>query len=77
MFKWTKETPTEAGWYWTRDIHAGRHAAIPRIVQIRWYVDKLCVGNWAISTTNVQWAGPIPMPRTIRRRKTIKQRLEE
>ena len=54
--KWTKEKPTEEGWYWKRDYNG------IDIVFVRWYARKLCITNWEIPD-DVEWAGPIPEPK--------------
>lgn len=56
MVEWTNKTPTEPGWYWTKDA-IGRQM----VVKIRHYRSTLCVDNWPISDDDI-WAGPIPEP---------------
>lgn len=68
MFKWTMKQPTKEGWYWCRRTGPGRFYDPPHIVYVRWYVDKLCIQNWPVPEDHTQWAGPIPMPKTIKRR---------
>ena len=61
---YTKDIPTEAGWYWRRDKFG------QMIVRIRWYAGNLCITNSKIFTEGVEWAGPIPFPGEKNGRKT-------
>jgi len=56
MFVWTKNKPTEPGWYWYK-----RMGGDVDIVYVRWYGKKLCIMNWEIAD-DAEWAGPIPEP---------------
>ena len=60
--KWTKEPPTEPGWYWCKD------ALDTEIVNIDYFQSTgLCVfikrdyEAYALPR-DAEWAGPIPMP---------------
>lgn len=59
--RWTKETPTVAGWYWFR---GPAHEADPFIVQ----VDEVGQFQWPdggfqeVMLAKGEWAGPIQPP---------------
>ncbi len=59
--KWTKNKPTEAGWYWYR---GQTHEEDPFIVQ----VDEVGQFQWPdgafqeVTLTKGEWAGPIEEP---------------
>ncbi len=61
---WTKQTPTEVGWYWKREPL--RKYGYPEIVCIRDYAGELALGNSPLSgwkgVADYEWAGPIPLP---------------
>jgi hypothetical protein len=60
MLKWTKEKPTEIGWYWKKGPN---YHYPPEIVYVCEYVGELCIQkNWKIPDY-VYWAGPIPEPK--------------
>ena len=61
LLYWTKKKPTQEGWYWIRKPRI--YSEGPHIVYVRWYVNELCIGNWAIAE-DAEWAGPIPFPTT-------------
>lgn len=86
MFKWTTEQPTEPGWYWFRKTGPQKFSMQPHIVKVRKCEGQLCIMNWRIPDAHTQWSGPIPVPKTIRRRnletalrtmKKNRKRLEE
>ena len=63
--KWTRETPTEEGWYWVRNS-----ANFPSVVKVRNHWGRLqivysgCVDLERLSVVppaNAEWAGPIPI----------------
>jgi hypothetical protein len=60
---WTKSIPTEEGWYWRKRI-IKRHPEEeePEIVKVRWYCDKLSIGNYDLPKDGYLWAGPIGLP---------------
>ena len=63
--KWTKQTPTEPGWYWqkrTNPIYTEIWGDEKQIVHIRYYAGNLCIMNWPIPNKDHEWAGPIPEP---------------
>ncbi len=62
MFTWTKEKPTEAGWYW---IKADFWSKEKDIVYIESSAEGLCLygTDWPVDVYDAEWAGPIPEPR--------------
>lgn len=52
--RWTKETPTEPGWYWNR------REGHPEEMTISWYSETR-LGNLYTDGKDL-WAGPIPEP---------------
>lgn len=56
---WTKRKPIEPGWYWMKNDRFAEES----VVQVRVFVDQLCVGNWPLSD-HALWAGPIQPPKT-------------
>lgn len=60
-FEWTKEKPTEPGFYWRRFPTKGFY---DDIVKVRLYCGKLCVSNWELGDGGF-WAGPIPAPKLL------------
>lgn len=62
MNVWTKDKPTEPGWYWMRKKDAyERGGFFVSVVQLRIYARRLCIMNWPIPD-NVEWSGPIQSP---------------
>ena len=64
MMTWTKQIPTEAGWYWKRN-QSDKYDE-PECVHVRDYAGELAIGNsylrgWE-GLKRYEWAGPIPMP---------------
>jgi hypothetical protein len=61
--KWTKELPSQVGWYWRRDKLFDDGL---RCVEIRDYAGRLAIGNCVIKDddfwNHYEWAGPIPVP---------------
>ena len=60
---WTRERPTEAGWYWWRNLQK-KYAVDqgPFIYMVRWYGNKLAIGNCDIEDshyTRGEWLGPL------------------
>jgi len=68
---WTKEQPTEPGWYWKR--RTGKHKKVwkerDEIIYIRNYVGSLCISNWPIPDKDIEWAGPILKPKKLKKKK--------
>ena len=61
--KWTRDKPTEIGWYWLRETDRFCEAGVSiRVEYVRWYGRELCIMNWPIPE-NKEWAGPIPEPK--------------
>lgn len=59
---WTKEQPTQAGWYWYRRP-ISRHSKwgkLPAVVEVT--PDLLACGWCHVANLDWQWAGPIPEP---------------
>ena len=65
MMRWTKELPTEPGWYWLRYSTDDR---APWIVHVRKIgmgtIEMYCVGHEEPHSIGrgCQWAGPIEKP---------------
>ena len=64
---WTKEPPTQPGWYWLRTVKAGHE--LTEIVRISNDANILksqwagIFGSWPVGMeVENLWAGPIPMP---------------
>ena len=64
MMTWTKQIPTEAGWYWKRN--PSDEYDEPECVHVRDYAGELAIGNAYLrgwdGLKRYEWAGPIPMP---------------
>ena len=61
--KWTKDAPTEAGWYW-REIAVGSNR-MRSIVECQPFGLKMMTyngGGWSKTDAEMRWAGPIPEP---------------
>ena len=71
MLKWTKEKPTESGWYWWRFEKKN----VPHMVYVVWENTMRPVENdrllilypnsnkeFEVETRGGEWAGPIPEP---------------
>ena len=58
--KWTKERPTESGWYWFRDTTFG----VTSVLEVKIHRDKsIRIGPcYDGEITRGEWAGPIPEP---------------
>ena len=63
-FIWSKNQPTEPGWYWVRNAGDRRKmwGEERRITHVKMYNRELSIGNWATPDKDVEWAGPIPFP---------------
>ena len=67
---WTKQAPTQPGWYWLRTVKAGHE--MTEIVRINIDADSIpksqwagIFGSWPIGIeVESYWAGPIPEPTT-------------
>lgn len=61
--KWTKELPTEVGWYWRQSKLYDERL---QCVEVRDYAGSLAIGNSVIFDddfwNHYEWAGPIPVP---------------
>ena len=66
MMTWTKEIPTEAGWYWKRNP-SDKYDEL-ECIHVRDYAGGLAIGNSYLrgwdGLKRYEWAGPIPMPNT-------------
>jgi len=57
MFTWTKNPPTEIGWYWVKRLDR------VYVTYFQEHMIKLCVqSKGGIVKDDVYWAGPIPEP---------------
>ena len=59
---WTTARPTQAGWYWFRDVSRPHEdEREPYVVKVRQRGGRLCVGNCDIDGPpyNGEWQGPI------------------
>jgi len=64
MLKWTKEKPTEIGWYWRMDCRPESISVSGieiEIVFVGLCCGKLMISNWGLPE-GYEWAGPIPEP---------------
>ena len=65
---WTKELPSEPGWYWFRNLLDKDSVLMPEIVRVRLYAGELAIENSRLSHWighegyDYEWAGPIPLP---------------
>lgn len=66
---WTKETPTERGWYWVRSTY--RKRPIVRIIEVKSYPRRhgdrrhglyIYAARSIERCDKYEWAGPIPEP---------------
>ncbi len=59
--RWTKQLPTEPGWYWKVDAGESRPAAFQLVIN---FSGKLVDSDWEEppSYWGGYWAGPIPYP---------------
>ena len=57
--KYSKERPTEVGWYWMRQGFGKIRKA--SVVYVRRYVETLAIDNWPLPK-NAEWAGPLEEP---------------
>jgi len=64
VLKWTKNVPTEIGWYWRRQKSRYEDSPEIDIVYIRKYAGELSIGNYSInSSVESEWAGPLKEPK--------------
>ena len=67
MMTWTKQIPTEAGWYWKRNPSDKYDE--PECIHVRDYAGELAIGNSYLrgwdGLKRYEWAGPIPMPNSL------------
>ena len=59
MFTWTKEKPTEKGWFWVK--HSGHKT--PYIIHVESIMYPSSIYGRFSGHREVEWAGPIPEPK--------------
>lgn len=58
--QWTKEKPTEPGWYWLQRVYGDARAV--KVVRRADGVLLMSDGTSFPEVENANWAGPIPLP---------------
>ncbi len=63
---WTREKPTQPGWYWYRTLHHGKPTFVD-MVRVYPYGDTFLVRSMEFAGTFIkdftgEWAGPIEEP---------------
>lgn len=63
---WTTEKPTQAGWYWFRNVKRQDYKE-PQIVYLRDYAGEIAIGNSTLKGFTLfeegEWAGPLLEPK--------------
>jgi len=61
--KWTKERPTEPGWYWRKPLNSNPKFNLSVIIKLQIFSGELGYMGYGLVWDKYLWAGPIPEPK--------------